>query len=336
MKAKVLLFLGDPSGIGPEIVVKLLSRHTEHLAGPILVVGERWAFEDAQRVAGARVQIPVTDNPGRLDGNGLTFLDTQFLAESDLIPACATAAAGAAVIRSLKLSIDLAKKGIVDAICYGPLNKHAMHLAGLEFPDELRFFAHELGHSGVAGEVNFMEEHWTSRVTSHVPISEVSRLISSDGIQEAIRLINETIRRCGTSNPRIAVAALNPHAGDGGNFGSEEADVIRPAILRAAAEGIKVDGPFPPDTVFLKLRDGSFDGVVTMYHDQGQIAMKLMGFQRGVTVSAGLSIPITTPAHGTAFDIFGKGVADEGAIAEAFRLAQRLIGSTGPRTQSRL
>ena len=146
----------------------------------------------------------------------------------------------------------------------------------------------------------------------------------SASIRKAIRLIHRTVRKSGIDSPRIAVAALNPHAGEGGNFGREEIDVIRPAILEAPPNGIDVDGPFPADTVFLKLRDGVFDAVVTMYHDQGQIAMKLMGFQRGVTVCGGLPIPITTPAHGTAFDIVGQGRADVGAMIEAFRLAIRL------------
>ena len=197
-------------------------------------------------------------------------------------------------------------------------------MAGFPFPDELRFFAHELGHRGDAGEINVLGNAWTSRVTSHVPIAEVPRLITAASIcQKAIRLLHQTVRKSGIDSPRIAVAALNPHAGEGGNFGREEIEVIRPAILQAVAEGINVDGPFPSDTVFLKLRDGMFDAVVTMYHDQGQIAMKLMGFQRGVTVCGGLPIPITTPAHGTAFDIVGQGRADVGAMVEAFRLAIR-------------
>jgi 4-hydroxythreonine-4-phosphate dehydrogenase len=326
MKPKVVLFLGDPSGIGPEIVVKLLSRAEEYSAANVVVMGERWAFEDAQRIAGVKIELPSINCADQLETTSFGFLETNFLQQNELVSARATAQAGAAVIKSLKIAIDLAKKGRIDGICYAPLNKQAMHLAGLQFSDELRFFAHELGHAGGAGEINVLGKAWTSRVTSHVPISEVSRLINAESIQKAILLIHQTMQKSGNSTPRIAVAALNPHAGEGGNFGREEIDVIRPAILDAAAKGINVTGPFPSDTVFLKLREGIFDAVVTMYHDQGQIAMKLMGFQRGVTVCGGLPIAITTPAHGTAFDIVGQGRANVGAIIEALRLAIRLAG----------
>ncbi len=329
MKPRVLLFLGDPSGIGPEIVVKLLSHTEELLDAKVLVLGERWAFENAQRTVGVKIEIPSITSPDHLEAGGLAFLETNFAQQSELVVGRASLQAGMAVIKSLKLSIELAKKGVVDAICYAPLNKQAMHLAGLQFADELRLFAHELGHTGPAGEINVLGKAWTSRVTSHVPISEVSRLITRESIEEAIGLIHETIQKSGISTPRIAVAGLNPHAGEGGNCGRQEIDVILPAISDAAARGINVSGPFPPDTVFLKLRDGLVDGVVTMYHDQGQIAMKLMGFHRGVTVSGGLPIPITTPAHGTAFDIVGKGQADAGAMVEAFRLAIRMVAGSG-------
>lgn len=330
MKPRILLFMGDPSGIGPEIVVKLLSRTEERLATNVLVMGERWSFEDAQRTAGVKIEVPSIDSLDHLEDVGLAFLETNFLQRSELVPGHASIEAGTAVIKSIKLSVELATRGLINAICYAPLNKQAMHMAGLQFPDELRLFARELGHTGVAGEVNVLGKAWTSRVTSHVPISDVSRLITVESIQQAIGLIHQTIVKSGTNAPRIAVAALNPHAGDGGNFGREEIDLILPAILGAAASGIDICGPFPSDTVFLKLRDGSFDGVVTMYHDQGQIAMKLMGFQRGVTVSGGLPIAITTPAHGTAFDIVGTGQADAGAMVEAFRIAIRL--TAGPQS----
>ena len=147
----------------------------------------------------------------------------------------------------------------------------------------------------------------TTRVTSHVSLREVADLITEDAVIDAIRLADRTLRASGNPHPKIGVAGLNPHAGDGGIFGREEIDVIAPAVERAKTQQIAVSGPYPSDTVFLRARDGAFDAVVTMYHDQGQIAMKLMGFEQGITIQAGLPIPITTPAHGTAFDIAGKG-----------------------------
>ena len=324
MRPRIGLLLGDPSGIGPELVVRLLTQ-AELAPANVLVIGSRLSFEDAQRLTGVKIDAVPVNRPEQVETTaGLCFFDIDPLQKESIAPGRPTAAAGAAVIRSLKLAVHLARRGAIDAICYAPLNKEALHLAGFRFPDELRFFAHELGHTDDAGEISVMGRAWTSRVTSHVPISEVPRLITAAAIRRAVRLLHATIRRSGIDRPRIAVAALNPHAGDGGNFGREEIDVIRPAVLEAAAEGIHADGPFPADTIFLKLREGLYDGVVTMYHDQGQIAMKLMGFQRGVTVGGGLPIPVTTPAHGTAFDIAWQGRADAGAMIAAFNLAVRM------------
>jgi 4-hydroxythreonine-4-phosphate dehydrogenase len=160
-----------------------------------------------------------------------------------------------------------------------------------------------------------------------VPLAAVTGLITEDAVLKATQLAHAALRAAGNPHPRIAVAGLNPHAGDGGIFGREEIDVIAPAIERARAEQIAAAGPYPADTVFVRARGGEFDAVVTMYHDQGQIAMKLMGFERGITILAGLPVPITTPAHGSAFDIAGKGAARVDALREAYltacRMAQR-------------
>ena len=184
--------------------------------------------------------------------------------------------------------------------------------------------AERLGVSGYVGEVNTLDGLWTSRVSSHIPLRAVCDHISVDEILLAIRLIHQTIRQSGVPVPRIAVAGLNPHAGEGGLFGSEEIEVIRPAVEAARDEDVAADGPFPPDTVFLRARRGEFEGIVTMYHDQGQIAMKLLGFERGVTVLGGLPVPITTPAHGTAFDIVGQGVANHQALKQALGLCAQM------------
>jgi 4-hydroxythreonine-4-phosphate dehydrogenase len=157
-----------------------------------------------------------------------------------------------------------------------------------------------------------------------VPLRAVADLITEKRVLQAIRLARDTLRAAGQPHPKIAVAGLNPHAGDGGIFGREEIDVIAPAVERARAEQIAASGPYPSDTVFVRAQGGAFDAVVTMYHDQGQIAMKLMGFERGITIHAGLPFPITTPAHGTAFDIAGRGVARVDGLAQAYRTACRM------------
>jgi 4-hydroxythreonine-4-phosphate dehydrogenase len=202
-----------------------------------------------------------------------------------------------------------------------------LRLGGNTHEDELRFAAEELRFEGYCGELNTTKGLWTSRVTSHIPLKDVSAQITQSGIEKAVNLAHQTLLDAGVTEPRIAVAALNPHAGDGGNFGTEEIDTIGPAVTSLQQKGFPVQGPFPADTVFVRTTRGDFDAVVTMYHDQGQIALKLLGFDRGVTVLGGLPIPITTPAHGTAFDIAGKGVASVDALKEAWNLLTNMVTS---------
>jgi len=204
-----------------------------------------------------------------------------------------------------------------------------MKLAGLKQEDEMHYFADLLGHTGLCSEINILSASrdaalWTTRVTSHVPLRAVADLITEDAVYNAIGLIDRVMRAERGAAPRIAVAGLNPHAGEGGLLGTEEIQVIGPAVERARRDGIAASGPWPADTLFIAARRGDFDAVVTMYHDQGQIATKLMGFERGVTLQGGLPAPITTPAHGTAFDIAGKGVANVGPIREAYGVALRM------------
>jgi 4-hydroxy-L-threonine phosphate dehydrogenase PdxA len=227
--------------------------------------------------------------------------------------------AGAFTLATLRLGAEAIAQGEIDALVYAPLNKQAMKLAGLQQEDEMHFLAHLLHHTGLCSEINVADVLWTSRVTSHVPLRAVADLITEQAVYDAITLLNSVM-----NSPRMAVAGLNPHAGEGGLLGREEIEVIRPAIERARAAGIQVSGPYPADTLFIAARRGDFDAVVTMYHDQGQIATKLLGFERGVTLHGGLPVPIATPAHGTAFDIAGKGIANVGPIQAAFRLAARL------------
>ena len=227
-------------------------------------------------------------------------------------------AGGTASLRNLDRALDLTASDGADAVLFGPFNKASLHLAGMEEKDEHHYIARYLDFSGYNSEINMLDELITTRVTSHIALRNVADAIDIDSIVNAIQLANDTLISAGTTRPRIGVAALNPHAGDNGNFGSEEIDILAPAIEKARDLQIDVDGPWPSDTVFLRGRDGKLDAVVTMYHDQGQIAMKMMGFDRGVTIAAGLPVPVATPAHGTAFDIAGKGVADLNATRKAF------------------
>ena len=336
MKPRIGLLLGDACGIGPELIVKLLADKEMADKAEILILGDLPVFRMGEKAAGQTVDLKIIDDLSRVEFKDQrpVFLKLATIDSREVEYGRAMAAAGRSVIDIFKLALPLAQAGKLGGLCYGPLNKHAMHLAGLPYPGELQFLAHELGHEGPVCELNYLKGLWTTRVTSHVPLKEVSGLITQEKVGQAIGLALQTLIRAGTERPRIAVAALNPHGGESGDCGREEIEVISPAVERARAEGAAVEGPFPADTIFLRARDGGFDAVVTMYHDQGQVAMKLMGFDRGVSVQGGLEAPIATPSHGTAFDIAGQGRADPGATKEAFLLTVRMIESRMKRSQA--
>jgi 4-hydroxythreonine-4-phosphate dehydrogenase len=238
-----------------------------------------------------------------------------------------SAESGKVTGQTLAHMIEEALAGRLDGITFAPLNKAALHAGGWKFNDEHQMFAHLTRHQGFFGEMNVLDNTWMSRVTSHVSLRQALDQVTAQRIDDALTLADATMRGAGFASPRIAVCALNPHGGENGLFGREEIDVIAPAVKKAAGRGIACKGPYPSDTVFIKAFNGEFDGVLSMYHDQGQIATKLKGFNRGVTVTAGLETVFTTPAHGTAFDIVGRGKATTGALEQAVRLAARLATS---------
>jgi 4-hydroxythreonine-4-phosphate dehydrogenase len=255
------------------------------------------------------------------------MVDLNNLSPSDITLAKASLAGGRFATENFRRALLFAKGGAADAVFFTPFNKQAMRLAYPGYDDEIRFVRDVLQSEGPASEFNVLPELWNARVTSHIPLSAVAAAITPEAILRSLALTDAAMRAAGFKRPRIAVAALNPHAGDGGNFGREEIDVMEPAVQEAAARGFAVEGPFPSDTVFLRARNGDFDAVLTMYHDQGQIAMKLMGFDKGVTLIGGFPFPICTPAHGTAYDIAGRGVANPGASREALLLAIRMAAA---------
>ncbi len=314
-RPRIALLLGDPSGIGPEITVKLLAEAETRREAEILLIADPRALAAGVAASGTAITLDGPDAPVLLPFAG---------PEEWIATGRATAAGGRYALETLELGIAAVRGGRADALCFAPLNKNALHQAGMRHQDELHWFAERLGHTGPTSEFNVLDAIWTSRVTSHVPLMAVGGLLSRDGIGEAIALLHTALVAAGIAAPRIAVCGLNPHNGDNGNYGREEIELIAPAVAEAQLRGLPVVGPFPPDTIFVRAGRGEFDAVVTMYHDQGQIAMKLMGFERGVTIQGGLPIPVTTPAHGTAYDIVGRGTADHGAMRNAFRMACRL------------
>ena len=324
----VALTLGDPAGIGPELIARLLARpHTTAQANTVLV-GDRWLWDEGQRIAGTAVELaPVAsfdEVRGRPDTTRPAFLAMDTVQPGQVQRGQAQAAGGAAVLRVLDRCMDAARAGQIDAITFAPLNKHAMKQGGLRHDDELHHFAEYLGVTGYFCEFNTLNGLWTSRISSHVPLKDVPKYIEQQRIVEATTLIYRSLQANGVPAPRVAVAGFNPHNGDGGTCGREEIEVIAPAVAELNGLGMPVVGPFSPDTIFLRGRDGELDAIVTMYHDQGQIALKLMGFSQGVTVQGGLPVVITTPAHGTAYDIAGLGRANVDALANAFAIAARM------------
>jgi len=299
MKPRLAFFVGDPNGVGPELSARLLARPETSAAADVRVFGDPRLLDCAMQVV-----------PG-LDAAALT-------------PGKANAAAGKWVVDALTVMAQAARAREVDGIVFAPLNKQAMKLGGLPYNDEQHLFAELLQAEGYSVEFNVIDGLWTSRVTSHIPLKDVAASVTQEGVIDAVRIIDQALRRGGNARPRIAVAGLNPHAGEGGTMGREEIDIIAPAVERARRDGIEVRGPLPADTVFVAARRGDFDAVVTMYHDQGQIAMKLMGFDRGVTVLGGLPVPVATCAHGTAYDIVGRNQANAVPLINAFELAARM------------
>jgi len=322
----IALTTGDCTGIGPEIVARVLADRRVHEAARLLVVADARVVRRGEEQAGVKLSTRIYEEPGAVDWSdaAVPMIDLGNT-DPDLYPSGRVSSeAGRLAGDTLARAIDLARGGKVQAITFAPLNKRAMFDGGWKFPDEHKMFAHLLGHKGYFSEMNVLDPWWMFRVTSHVALREVANATTDTSVRQAIRLAVDTMRKAGIANPRLAVAALNPHAGENGLFGTEEIEIIRPAVEAMAREGYGCEGPFPSDTVFLKAFAGAYDGVLSMYHDQGQIATKLKGFNKGVTVTAGLDTVFTTPAHGTAFDIVGTGVADPGALEAAILLAARL------------
>lgn len=309
----LVLIQGDPAGIGPELLIKLLEHEGVREAAKLVVVGDPSIFKRGEEQVGvsvAGVRHAPIDAPVEIAEGEVLHLDLHIEGIADVPVAKVSAPGGASSISGLHRALELSRDGLADGIIFMPFNKECMHMGGNDFTDELGYARDFFKLKNRPSEFNVAHGMWNGRVTSHVAMRDVAELLTIDRIEESIHLADETLKAAGFERPRIVVAAYNPHAGDGGLMGDEEIRVIRPAVERAQLKQINCVGPLPSDTLWLKVRDGDYDAVVTMYHDQGQIAIKLLGFDRGVSVLAGLPVPITTPAHGTAFDIAGQNKAN--------------------------
>jgi len=318
-KINIALLLGDPSGIGPELVSKLLTKEITNEAN-VVVIGEKNIFENGNKISGHSHNLKFVENFDEInfqDGNQY-FLDiSKGKNHSYKLSECSKES-GESVLSALNLALELAKENKIDAINFGPFNKTSLKLGGNKYSDELHLMAEKLDVKNFFCEFNVIDNFWTARVTSHIPIKEVPDHVKKEKIIKPIKLINEAMKLNGIESPRVAVQALNPHA----EFGTEEKDEIIPAIEEAKKMGINADGPLPCDTSFITAyKNKNHDCIVGMYHDALQSGLKAFGFDRGVTVQGGLPVPITTPAHGTAFDIAGKNVANLEPTLNSFKIA---------------
>lgn len=347
-RPKIGLTMGDAAGIGPEIVVKALTHEAVYTACQPIVIGSAAILADACRRFSVSdtlvlnsIETPnqAVGRPGTLD-----VLEVSSLAPHDISIGAIDASAGAAAAAAIETGTRLALHGELDAITTAPINKAALHRAGVFYPGHTEMLAaltdtphvvmmlcppEVLNAGPVMGEsaadgVGF----GVAFVTNHVALADVPKRLSVERIVAVIRTTRETLVRCGVPDPRIVVAGLNPHAGESGLFGNEEACVIRPAVSAAQAAFSGVEGPLPADALFVKARRGAWHAVVVMYHDQGNIPIKLLGFGALVNITLGLPILRTSVDHGTAFDIAGKGVADETSLVGALLCAARLATNT--------
>ena len=318
-KINIAILLGDPSGIGPELVSKLLSEEITNKAN-IVVIGEKNILEQGNKISGKSHNLNFVESFDQINfknGNKF-FLDISKGKNQKYKIAECSEESGKSVLEALNLALDLVKENKIHAINFGPFNKTSMKLGGNKFSDELHLMAKRLDVKNFFCEFNVVDNFWTARVTSHMPISEVPSHIKKKKIIKPIILINQTMKLNGVKNPRVAVQALNPHA----EFGTEEKNEIIPAIEEAKKLGINADGPLPCDTSFITaFKNKNHDCIVGMYHDALQSGLKAFGFDRGVTIQGGMPVPITTPAHGTAFDIAGKNKANLEPTLNSFKIA---------------
>jgi 4-hydroxythreonine-4-phosphate dehydrogenase len=332
VKPLIAITVGDPCGIGPEITAKALAIPEIYDLCRPLAIADAGLMGEAIKIAGVNLSVRAVTSPGegRYEYGTIDVLDMQNVDLNQLQYGKVTSMGGEASFQYITRAIELALAGEVDAVTTGPINKEAINLAGHHYSGHTEIFADltkTQDYCMMLVDKNFRVSH----VTTHVAFSQVPSLIKKERVLTVIKLTNDALLKMGISIPRIAVAGLNPHAGEDGLFGREEIEEISPAIAAAREQGIQVDGPVPPDTIFVKLQGGQYDAVVAMYHDQGHIPTKLIGFKydnatgkwgsvAGINITLGLPIIRTSVDHGTAFGKAGKGTANPESMVDALKM----------------
>jgi 4-hydroxythreonine-4-phosphate dehydrogenase len=320
---KLAVTMGDPGGVGPEIIVKAVSSPQVRECCTPIIIGDRIVMEEALRLIDPVLKLGIIGTPeeSRPSSKAIELIDLHLL--RDFAKGGASPDGGRASAGYIREATELALLKKVDGIVTAPISKEALKMAGMKWP----------GHTEMLAGLTSTEDYAMMLaggplrvilVTIHTSLRSVPDKISKDNVLRTIRLAKKACSMMGIERPRIGVAGLNPHAGEAGIFGREEIEQIIPAVKDAEREGIQASGPFPPDTIFHKAYKGEFDIVVCMYHDQGLIPLKMIAFERGVNVTVGLPIIRTSPDHGTAYDIAWKGIADPSSMIEAITLAARL------------
>ncbi|HZI19163.1 MAG TPA: 4-hydroxythreonine-4-phosphate dehydrogenase PdxA [Pyrinomonadaceae bacterium] len=328
-RPRIGVTMGDPAGIGPEVVLKAVAEPEVLAACVPVIVGDAQLLAHTARRLDLRCGYEIVRRgeslpPGHA-GPLIYHLDN---IPADIEPGVESGTAGRAAAEYIEAAVELCAAGEVSAISTAPINKRALFLGGYSFPGHTEFLAHltgaeECAMAFVAANLRIV------LISTHVPLAEAIRLVERDRIVRVTRLTDRELRRWGIENPRLAVAALNPHGAEGGLFGVEEAAEIAPAVESCRAEGLDVSGPHSADTVFLRASRGEFDAVVSCYHDQAMIPVKCLSFGEAVNVTLGLPFIRTSVDHGTAFDIAGRGVAEHSSMVAAVTLAARLSLADG-------
>ena len=321
--------IGDPNGIGPEVVLKALCKDNIRRTARFVVISPIAVLIEHARYLQLEESLTIMTATSQLDfhDSEISILDSGFSNDFTSTPGRITQSAGKVAGKALETATQLAMSGDIDALVTAPISKQSFNSAGYDFPGQTEFFAAKFTNAE-AVMVLISGTLRVSLATNHCAISKVASLLTKETLMRKLQSLSHDLRiRFGVATPRIAVTALNPHAGEGGLFGREESSIITPAVEAAQNLGLRVAGPFPADTLFAKMRDQEFDAYLAMYHDQGLIPIKMASFGTAVNYTAGLPIIRTSPDHGTAFDIAGKGVANSGSMEEAIKLAVRLAAN---------
>jgi len=325
-KPVIAVTMGDPAGVGPEIILKALNTTEVWEVCHPVVVGDMGVLERSRRLMplSTLIKLKAVEKPIAGGGDFIPVIDLVNVPVTGHRLGVPSAESGRASVEYIDRAASLAISGAVDAITTAPINKETLKMAGYGYPGHTEMLAEmtsasEYGMMLVGGGLRVM------LVSIHVPLRAAPGLVSEESVLRTIRLAARGLRSMGVGKPRIAVAGLNPHAGEAGMFGEEEREFITPACEKAVGEGLDVTGPIPPDTVFYRANRGEFDVVVCMYHDQGLIPLKLLAFGKAVNVTVGLPVIRTSVDHGTAYDIAGRGVADPASLVEALRLAAHMV-----------